>query len=105
VLAVVFDVKNICRTVKTKRQEQAGKERISVCVERADLVIERVGLAQRIRIQLDEVNAGSKKQNASVSRNFLPRPIRSASGITQQMRTAIGGGFDQVVSANCEARA
>lgn len=40
---------------RLRRHEQAGKERLSVCVEGADLVIERMGLAQRIRIQLDQV--------------------------------------------------
>ena len=102
---MVSDVKNICRTVKTKRHEQAGKERLSACVEGADLVIERVGLAHRIRIQLDQVDAGIKKQDAGVGRNFMPLPIRSASRITKQMRTTIRGGLDQVVGANRKARA
>jgi hypothetical protein len=38
-----------------------------------------VGLAQFIRIQLDQVDAGIKKQDAGVSRNFMPLPVRSGS--------------------------
>jgi hypothetical protein len=104
-LAVVFDVKNICRTVKTERHGRAGEQRLSVCVEGADLVIERVGLARRISIQLDQVDAGIKKEDAGVGRNLMPLPIRSASRITKQMRTTIRGGLDEVVRANRKARA
>src|SRR5271155_4001852 len=96
-LAVVFDVKNICRAVKTERHEQAGKQRLSVCVEGADLVIERVGLAQRSLIQFDQFDSAIKKQDAGVGRNIMPLPIRSASRVTKQTRATIRGGLDQVV--------
>ena len=97
--AVVFDVKGICRTVKAKRHERTGKNTLFRCVEGTDLVIERVSLAQRVRIELDQFDAGIKKRDAGVGRNFMPLPIRSASRITKQMRTAICGGLDQVVGA------
>jgi hypothetical protein len=61
VLAVILDVKNIRRAVQTEGYEQAGKQSLSPCVEGADLVVERVGLAQRVFIQFDQVHAGIKK--------------------------------------------
>ena len=59
--AVVFDVKGICCTVKTKRYGRSGKNGFSRCVEGTDLVIERVSLAQRVRIELDQLDTRVKK--------------------------------------------
>src|ERR1700690_903910 len=105
VLVVVLDVKDICRTVKTKRYERTGKNCLFLCIDGTDLVIERVGLAERVRIELDQVYAGIKKRDAGVGRNFPPLPVRSASCITKQMRTTIRGRLDHVVGTNRKTRA
>ena len=102
--AVVFDVKGICCAVKTKRHERTGKTGLFRCVEGTDLVIECVSLTERVRIELDQFDTGIKKRDAGVVRNCMPLPIRSASRITKQMRTAICGGLDLVVGANRKAR-